>query len=120
MAAMLLALGKEGALDRSPLAGREGVTAPSLRFGLLFAGFIPATRDADVHALLDADDPVPTPTLHVMGSTDDIISNARSDALVRAFRDAKVVTHSGGHYLCTTSEVRAQLKPFIAEVMGRA
>ncbi|PVF93539.1 hypothetical protein CPB86DRAFT_777031 [Serendipita vermifera] len=68
---------------------------PPLKFCIAVAGFRP--RDEMVDPLLDQG--IDTPTVHVLGVNDQIVSLERSQTLVDICRNARVEKHEGGHFI---------------------
>ncbi|KAJ2776538.1 Ovarian cancer-associated protein 2 [Coemansia interrupta] len=100
MAALLLAL------------GREDSTLPRFRFAVLISGFFPK-MDAFAEAL-QGGGRVQVPSLHVLGAADAVVPQARGQELAqRAFEDAQVCVHEGGHYVPANAEWRRVYKEFI-------
>ena len=80
------------------------------RAAMLFSGFVP--RDAAFGApLLLA--PLPVPSLHVMGTSDEIIAVARSRELARCFEAPAELLHEGGHLVPSFAGVRHAFKQFV-------
>ena len=78
---------------------------------MLFSGFVP--RDAAFGAALLALPPLPVPSLHVMGTTDEIIDVARSRELARCFEAPDELLHDGGHLVPSFAGVRHAFKQFV-------
>jgi len=86
--------------------------AGNLRFAIFAGGHRP--RDPILSSLLR--DPIAgIKTLHIVGKTDAMISPDRSLDLAKAFQDAEVVEHQGGHYIPVTSDVRTRYQQFLRQ-----
>lgn len=75
---------------------------PPLKFAIVYSGFKAA--DPKWGALYDAQRPITTPVLHVMGTLDALVIEARSRQLIQACAgdpesEGKVVFHPGGHFV---------------------
>ncbi|CAG8747626.1 14389_t:CDS:2, partial [Acaulospora colombiana] len=68
---------------------------PPLKFCIAVAGFRP--HDEKIDPLLEAG--IDTPTVHVLGVNDQIVSLERSQTLVDICRNARVEKHEGGHFI---------------------
>lgn len=114
MAAALLEPGRKETFERFAKDQVDGVTGmsfpegfdggfqhPPLKFALCYSGFrAPGARYRGFY-----EDPlIQTPVLHVLGSLDAVVEEARSRALIEACagepeKDGLVVWHPGGHFL---------------------
>lgn len=75
---------------------------PPLKFAIVYSGFKAA--DPRWGAVYDVSRPVTTPVLHVMGTLDALVIEARSRELIGACAgdpegEGKVVFHPGGHFV---------------------
>lgn len=75
---------------------------PPLKFAIVYSGFKAA--DPRWGAIYDSQKPVTTPVLHVMGTLDALVIEARSRELIKACagdpeQEGKVVFHPGGHFV---------------------
>lgn len=75
---------------------------PPLKFAIVYSGFKAA--DPRWGAVYDVQRPVATPVLHVMGTLDALVTEARSRELIDACagdpeQEGKVVFHPGGHFV---------------------
>ena len=89
----------DGVLGFSQGAAAAGLLVASgadLRFAICISGF--ASR-AEEHRDLMTPGGIDLPSLHVYGLQDVLVDNERSLALADCFRDARVATHAGGHFV---------------------
>jgi dihydrofolate reductase len=75
---------------------------PPLKFAIVYSGF--KVADPRWGALYDVQRPVTTPVLHVMGTLDALVIEAKSRGIIEACagdpeREGKVVFHPGGHFV---------------------
>ncbi|EED13860.1 dihydrofolate reductase [Talaromyces stipitatus ATCC 10500] len=75
---------------------------PPLKFAIVYSGF--KLADPRWKALYDAQKPVTTPVLHVLGTLDALVTEEMSRGLIEACagdpeKDGKVVFHPGGHFV---------------------
>jgi len=83
---------------------------PPLRFGILISGFKPL--DVELSPLFERS--ITTPTLHVLGRTDVVVSNARSQSLVNACESPRVEWHDGGHHIPAKTSWRTFFKAYLS------
>jgi len=96
--------------------GAEAVQGP-LRFAVIYSGFCAPGEMYEPFY----EPEITTPTLHVLGSLDTIVSEERSRTLVERCRDAHVLVHPGGHFCPSTRDHLDRVVGFIrAAVMGEA
>lgn len=69
---------------------------PPLRFVIIIGGFKPNTQDATEDRLFTSKESVATPSLHIIGQVDTLISPERSEALAATFRSPLIFRHAGG------------------------
>ncbi|KAA8914594.1 serine hydrolase FSH [Sphaerosporella brunnea] len=83
---------------------------PPLKFAACYCGFRAPERYEEWYT-----PKVKTPTLHVIGTLDTVVDEARSLALVKACEkgDENTVYHPGGHYLPSQKNVVGALVGFI-------
>lgn len=62
------------------------------QFGILVSGF----RPIDSTIIHLTDEKLTTPTLHILGQSDAIVSEQRSQSMVDACHDPRIEWHSGG------------------------
>ncbi|SCZ90444.1 BZ3500_MvSof-1268-A1-R1_Chr1-3g01993 [Microbotryum saponariae] len=112
-AAILTALVENPSLH--PIFARDGPNWPPapFKFSILSAGFMP--QDPIMAKLFDK--PLHTPTVHVLGRADTIVSNDRSTPLAEAFVDARVEWHEGGHHTPSKASWRHFFKHYL-ELFG--
>ncbi|SGY34371.1 BQ5605_C002g01621 [Microbotryum silenes-dioicae] len=112
-AAILTALVENPSLH--PIFARDGPNWPPapFKFSILSAGFMP--QDPTMAKLFDK--PLHTPTVHVLGRADTIVSNDRSTPLAEAFVDARVEWHEGGHHTPSKASWRHFFKHYL-ELFG--
>ncbi|PHH90825.1 hypothetical protein CDD83_2579 [Cordyceps sp. RAO-2017] len=90
---------------------RDANAGRPLRFAVCYSAFW-----APVEALAWCYRPaIATPTLHVLGSLDTVVDEARSRALVDRCLDPVVVVHPGGHHVPVAREWALPLAGFIRE-----
>ncbi|OAA60665.1 dihydrofolate reductase [Cordyceps fumosorosea ARSEF 2679] len=82
-----------------------------LRFAVIYSGFRAA--DPDLGWLFEPR--IATPTLHVLGSLDASVDEARSRTLIDACEEPLVVTHPGGHHVPVAKEWVMPLAGFIKQ-----
>ncbi|OAA76891.1 dihydrofolate reductase [Akanthomyces lecanii RCEF 1005] len=82
-----------------------------LKFAVVYSGFRAA--DPDVAWLFAPK--IATPTLHVLGSLDTSVDEARSQTLIQVCEDPLVVTHPGGHHVPVAREWVMPLAGFIKQ-----
>jgi len=100
--------------DTSPL-GED--TSPRFKFAVLIGGFLP--RDPKYAALIQAGSPG-FPSLHVMGTADQMVPPARGQELMAHFKNAELFEHPGRHGIPTNAEFRNALKAFILKAVGES
>ncbi|SCV68482.1 BQ2448_603 [Microbotryum intermedium] len=112
-AAILTALVENPSLH--PIFARDGPNWPPapFKFSILSAGFMP--QDPTMSKLFDQ--PLHTPTVHVLGRADTIVSNERSTPLAEAFVDARVEWHDGGHHTPSKASWRHFFRQYL-ELFG--
>ena len=86
------------------------------RFGVFVAGFVPNDQVAAAALLAGVDASVPT--LHVIGSGDQLVAPERSHALAELFEGANIVSHEGGHMIPSSAAVRSQVVSFIESALA--
>ncbi|KAJ1830487.1 Ovarian cancer-associated protein 2 [Coemansia sp. RSA 2703] len=100
MAAVMLALGQKQ---------ESGI--PRFKFAVLISGFYPQMQ-AFEEAL--GGSRMQVPSLHVLGAADAVVPKTRGEELAqRAFENAEVHVHEGGHYVPANAEWRRVYKEFI-------
>ncbi|KAF9012675.1 serine hydrolase FSH [Cyathus striatus] len=82
---------------------------PPFQFCIAAAGFLP--RDKNWVPLFST--PYSTPTLHIIGKTDVVVTQERARTLVDASANARVVEHEGGHFVPS----KGNWRKFIANYM---
>ncbi|KAM3430748.1 hypothetical protein NHJ13734_007611 [Beauveria thailandica] len=82
-----------------------------LKFCVVYSGFRAA--DPDVAWLFEPK--ITTPTLHILGSLDTSVDEARSQTLIQVCEDPLVVTHPGGHHVPVAREWIMPLAGFIKQ-----
>ncbi|CAG8053791.1 unnamed protein product [Penicillium nalgiovense] len=104
------------------LFGEEGFQHPQLKFAVCYSGFrAPGAR----YRAFYEEPAIQTPVLHVLGSLDAVVEEARSRALVEACagepeKDGLVVWHPGGHFLPSQRPYLDATVRFIREQMERS
>ena len=59
-----------------------------------------------------------TPTLHIIGRTDIIITAERAQSLIDVSKGARVEEHEGGHFLPSKANWRNFLKAYLLDPLG--
>ncbi|CAG8898951.1 unnamed protein product [Penicillium egyptiacum] len=102
--------------------GEEGFQHPPLKFAVCYSGFrAPGAR----YRAFYEEPAIRTPVLHVLGSLDAVVEEAKSRALVEACagepeKDGSVVWHPGGHFLPSQRPYLDATVRFIREQMDRS
>ncbi|KAF2368472.1 Serine hydrolase FSH [Trinorchestia longiramus] len=79
------------------------------RFVILFSGF---KSRCSLHAKY-YDELILTPSLHVFGSSDEIVDQSMSEELASCFSDATTLVHNGGHFVPFTTDVTSACVSFV-------
>jgi predicted esterase len=104
----------------------EGTIHPPLKFAVSYSGF--AARGTPLYRAF-YEPKLTTPMLHVLGTLDTVVEEARSLALVDACQDGRgehgglgrVMYHPGGHFLPSSQKTYvAALVGFMKEVLSKA
>lgn len=123
MVASLLEPGRRAAFDAAAAQGDgampyppsfvdgDALVNPPLKFAAVYCGFAP--RYSEYRAFYDP--PISTPTLHVLGTIDTVVDEARSLDLAARCSDATTLYHPGGHFLPVTKDMLAALIGFIRD-----
>ncbi|QRV83842.1 hypothetical protein RhiJN_11858 [Ceratobasidium sp. AG-Ba] len=82
---------------------------PPLDFCVLVSGFKPV--DKDIGPMLDV--PLKTPSLHVLGRNDVIVSVERGKTLVDACENPRLEEHEGGHFVPSKASWRNFFKEYL-------
>lgn len=90
---------------------REANGGRPLKFAVVYSGFRAA--DPDLAWLFEP--AIATPTLHILGSLDTSVDEARSQTLIQACEGPLVVTHPGGHHVPVAKEWVMPLAGFIKQ-----
>lgn len=86
---------------------------PKLKFAIMYSAFkLNETMFPGVY-----DEPFTTPSLHIMGTLDTVVSEERSMALYDAWEPSKrnLVKHPGGHYVPSSKPLVQQVLAFVNE-----
>jgi pimeloyl-ACP methyl ester carboxylesterase len=102
---------KSSQLDVQQHTNWFGGPIPAFKFAMLISGSKPRAADLQWYY----EQPIKVPSLHVYGMGDDLVTPDKSEALSKAFTNATVVTHPGGHYLPITKDYATQYKAFFAQ-----
>ncbi|XP_039265729.2 esterase OVCA2-like [Styela clava] len=81
----------------------------SFKFAILVAGF--RSRQSQHEKLYET--VITTPSLHVIGDTDQVIQREMSDELLCKFKDPVVLRHPGGHFIPTSSQQKQVYLQFL-------
>lgn len=122
LVASLLEEGRKEAFDACEREGRMGypksflgndgkVINHPLRFAVSYSGF----KAPDEYYSGFYEPKIKTPTMHVIGSLDTLVDEARSMTLVKVCENDRVVFHPGGHFVPTRKEMVSALVSFIRE-----
>ncbi|KAF9463597.1 serine hydrolase-domain-containing protein [Collybia nuda] len=84
---------------------------PPLKFCVAVSGF--KVRDPLCDSIFAQ--PFSTPTLHVIGKTDIIVTEERSRLLVEASSDGRVEEHDGGHFVPSKGHWRKFLRDYMRD-----
>jgi predicted esterase len=112
------AFGKDGIMP-FPESFAEGAHPP-LKFAVSYSGFAP--RDLKLYRGF-YEPKITTPMLHVLGTLDAVVEEAKSLALVEACKESegRVVYHPGGHFLPASQKAYVgALIGFMKEVLDKA
>ncbi|KAG8860284.1 hypothetical protein FRB96_003933 [Tulasnella sp. 330] len=83
---------------------------PPFKFAIVVSGFKPA--DISLAPLFE-DYTIQTPTLHVLGNTDLIVTRERSHGLIDVCENPRVEKHKGGHFIPSTAMWREFFRAYI-------
>ncbi|KAI9256207.1 serine hydrolase FSH [Sporodiniella umbellata] len=91
------------------------VNHPDFKFGILAAGFKPTSQKAtqDFWAL-----PITTPTLHMIGLEDTLITPEMQQTLVDQCIDPVLIKHSGGHVVPSNAPSRNDTVAFVSKFIS--
>lgn len=82
------------------------------KFAMLFAGFYPELSQFDS---LVSSRRIAVPSLQVVGAQDQVVSKERGQELAqRAFVDAQLLEHPGGHFIPANAEYRKKYVGFLS------
>ncbi|KAJ2719039.1 Ovarian cancer-associated protein 2 [Coemansia sp. Benny D115] len=116
MAAILAALAHRA---RAPVEGLpsdvqgavDDLGAVDFKFAFFFAGFFPPQAEFE---LLLGGQALPLASMHVVGAADAIVPKERGEELARrAFADAQLAEHAGGHFVPSNAEWRKVYQRFL-------
>ena len=80
------------------LSALQPVGDVKFRYAIIVSGF---PSRADAHQKYMRPGTIHVPSLHVWGTSDILVDNARSEQLSKCFVEPQVVTHGGGHFVPT-------------------
>lgn len=80
---------------------RNAVTKVNPRYAIMAAGFCSGSL---VHMAYYDDDVRTIQSMHILGTTDDIIAHEMSESLAEYFARPKIVRHSGGHFFPASAD----------------
>ncbi|KAG8957519.1 hypothetical protein FRC03_010066 [Tulasnella sp. 419] len=109
MAALLCAILEKPHLYPSFLTDTNEIPHPPVSFGIFVAGFKPL--DVNLSALFQ--EPLTTPTLHVLGSNDLIVMRQRSQTLIDVCSNPRIEVHDGGHFVPSKASWRTFFRDYI-------
>ncbi|VDC05098.1 unnamed protein product [Peniophora sp. CBMAI 1063] len=113
MAAMLTALLEKPEVHPDFLVGGKP-PHPPVDFCIAAAGFKPVGAFAE--KVFEGG--YSTPTLHIIGRTDIIITAERAQSLIDVSKSARVEEHEGGHFLPSKANWRNFLKAYLLDPLG--
>ncbi|KAG9038333.1 hypothetical protein FRB95_001745 [Tulasnella sp. JGI-2019a] len=83
---------------------------PPFKFSIIVSGFKPA--DISLAPLFE-DHRIQTPTLHVLGKSDLIVVQERSQTMIDVCESPRVEKHEGGHFIPSTAQWRKFFRAYI-------
>ncbi len=86
-------------------------------FAVMTGGF--PSIDSNLAKLYEDKAGYALPSAHIIGSSDYIVRPADSRSLASRFQDPVLLTHSGGHVVAATSEVRQGFRAFLEEMLRK-
>ncbi|KAF9517426.1 hypothetical protein BS47DRAFT_1291075 [Hydnum rufescens UP504] len=86
---------------------------PPLRFGVFVSGFV-RPLDISLSSVFSTGVKFSTPSLHVLGRNDVIVSTARSKTLIDVFESPRIEWHDGGHFVPSKATWRQFFKNYFA------
>ncbi|KAJ2881215.1 Ovarian cancer-associated protein 2 [Coemansia asiatica] len=113
----------DGVLGFSQGAGMAAIVAAlaesgemrGFRFAMFFAGFYP--DQLRLFGDLVKERRLRVPSLHVVGESDAVVPCVRGvDLAARAFENAQVLRHAGGHFVPCNAEWRKIYQAFLATI----
>ncbi len=84
------------------------------KFAILVAGFKSGQIQHDIY--YDLDNKINIPSLHLIGTSDKVISSEMSLKLTDYFSNAKVHMHDGGHFIPVNAESKSFYIDFLTEM----
>jgi len=115
----VLCFSQGAALGASLCALQEaGYLQYSFKFCILVAGFVSRNfwHEEIFKSLKKSEMVVSIPTLHVFGSTDQVIEIERSVDLLQYFQNAETIQHDGGHFVPTSGESKQSWLTFLEKM----
>ncbi|KAK6055690.1 PTB domain protein [Cooperia oncophora] len=102
MAHLLLAMEKNGEIKLG------------FRFAILFAGFLSLSSVHDSYTSQTFD----IPSLHIFGSSDQIVMAETSEKLKSMFSDSVAIIHDGGHFIPSMTKYKEVFNEFLERFIG--
>eukprot|EP00753_Platysulcus_tardus_P003205 PLAT12311.1.p1 GENE.PLAT12311.1~~PLAT12311.1.p1 ORF type:complete len:176 (+),score=23.49 PLAT12311.1:65-592(+) len=104
----------QGAIVSSVLAAMSAAKTSdaaglSVKFAICFSGFKP--RLPELTSLYET--AIDVPSLHIWGTSDEVVTADKSELLSKAFVDSVTWQHEGGHYVPTTAEACRAYRTFL-------
>jgi len=92
----------------------------NFKFCILVAGFVSRTlsHKEQFSGLVDNDNKISLPTLHVFGQTDRVIEGEMSEELQTYFSSVETLRHSGGHFVPATGEDKKVFVNFLVKMQN--
>ena len=107
----------QGAALTSLLVGlrnpREAEAGVSFDFAIMVGGF--ASNDGRHAEIYQRKAKYGLPSVHIIGKSDFVVPNGRSDHLASLFKDPLIIRHSGGHVVPSDPQVRNSVATFLQE-----
>ncbi|KAI8373181.1 serine hydrolase FSH [Radiomyces spectabilis] len=85
---------------------------PPFRFAIICAGFKPLTQEATQKVFSEK---IKTPSLHMLGEQDTLITPERAILLAEAFENPAILKHAGGHVVPSNAPSRNELVAFVSK-----
>ncbi|PVU95397.1 hypothetical protein BB560_001189 [Smittium megazygosporum] len=114
-----LAFEKEFVLFMDPLIpaveSLDPTVLDSFKFAICAGGFAPGKKVC-LRLLANRESKLDVSSLHIMGKTDDVISNDMSMSLSSLFKNPDFIVHTGGHYIPSSREYTNLYSNFVSKL----